>query len=226
MAELLEHIDSPEDLKKLPVRQLNALADEIRQFILSSVAQTGGHLASNLGVVELTLALHYVFDFKTDKLLWDVGHQCYTHKIITGRKDKFKLLRKAEGISSPGNGKKVPGMNVGGNRRSGNAVPGQRSPADKVILHTRVRSPYPCPYGHQHDRGEVGHDDKKIDTHAILGAKILTTLRYATGFLEHVGDTRQSHQNDPTGALAEPEHLRDPPQPEAVKEVVDQARSV
>jgi 1-deoxy-D-xylulose-5-phosphate synthase len=99
MAELLEQIDSPEDVKKLPVRRLNALADEIRQFILSSVARTGGHLASNLGVVELTVALHYVFDFKKDKLLWDVGHQCYTHKIITGRKDKFKLLRRADGIS-------------------------------------------------------------------------------------------------------------------------------
>jgi 1-deoxy-D-xylulose-5-phosphate synthase len=95
----LNGVDSPDDLKKLPVRDLNALADEIRQFILNSVAQTGGHLASNLGVVELTLALHYVFDFKKDKLLWDVGHQCYTHKIITGRKDKFKLLRKADGIS-------------------------------------------------------------------------------------------------------------------------------
>ena len=95
----LNGIDSPEDVKKLPVKQLKALADEIRRFILNSVAQTGGHLASNLGVVELTLALHYVFDFKKDKLLWDVGHQCYTHKIITGRKDKFKLLRKADGIS-------------------------------------------------------------------------------------------------------------------------------
>lgn len=99
MTELLEQINSPEDVKELSVRQLNALADEIRRFILDSVARTGGHLASNLGVVELTLALHYVFDFKKDKLLWDVGHQCYTHKIITGRKDKFKLLRKADGIS-------------------------------------------------------------------------------------------------------------------------------
>ena len=95
----LNGVNSPADLKKLTVQQLNALADEIRRFILNSVAQTGGHLASNLGVVELTLALHYVFDFKKDKLLWDVGHQCYTHKIITGRKDKFKLLRKADGIS-------------------------------------------------------------------------------------------------------------------------------
>ena len=99
MAELLEQIDSPNDLKELSVSQLNDLADEIRNFILNSVAQTGGHLASNLGVVELTLALHHVFDFKQDKLLWDVGHQCYTHKIITGRKEKFKLLRKADGIS-------------------------------------------------------------------------------------------------------------------------------
>jgi 1-deoxy-D-xylulose-5-phosphate synthase len=99
MTNLLENIDSPDDLKKLSAPQLKVLADEIRRFILSSVAQTGGHLASNLGVVELTLALHHVFDFKKDKLLWDVGHQCYTHKIITGRKDKFKLLRKADGIS-------------------------------------------------------------------------------------------------------------------------------
>ena len=99
MAELLEQVNSPDDLKGLSVRQLNDLADEIRRFILNSVARTGGHLASNLGVVELTLALHRVFDFRKDKLLWDVGHQCYAHKIITGRKDKFRLLRKAEGIS-------------------------------------------------------------------------------------------------------------------------------
>lgn len=99
MTNLLDNINSPDDLKELSAPQLKVLADEIRSFILSSVARTGGHLASNLGVVELTLALHHVFDFKKDKLLWDVGHQCYTHKIITGRKDKFKLLRKADGIS-------------------------------------------------------------------------------------------------------------------------------
>ncbi len=96
---LLEQINSPADLKKLPVNRLNELADEIRQFILDSVSKTGGHLASNLGAVELTLALHYAFDFKRDTLLWDVGHQCYTHKIITGRKNKFARLRRAGGIS-------------------------------------------------------------------------------------------------------------------------------
>jgi 1-deoxy-D-xylulose-5-phosphate synthase len=99
MANLLEQINSPADLKKLMVPQLKDLAGEVRQFILSTVSRTGGHLASNLGVVELTLALHYVFDFKEDKLLWDVGHQCYTHKIITGRKDAFKCLRQADGVS-------------------------------------------------------------------------------------------------------------------------------
>jgi 1-deoxy-D-xylulose-5-phosphate synthase len=99
MPELLDQINSPADLKKLSVAQLGTVADQIRQFILSSVSKAGGHLASNLGVVELTLALHYVFDFKKDKLLWDVGHQCYTHKIITGRKDKFARLRQADGIS-------------------------------------------------------------------------------------------------------------------------------
>ena len=99
MGELLDQIDSPDDLKKLSVGQLGALAGEIRQLILDSVSKTGGHLASNLGAVELTLALHYAFDFKTDKLLWDVGHQCYTHKIITGRKDSFARLRHAGGPS-------------------------------------------------------------------------------------------------------------------------------
>jgi 1-deoxy-D-xylulose-5-phosphate synthase len=99
MGELLDRVNNPADLKNLDVKKLNKLADEIRQFILDSVSKSGGHLASNLGAVELTLALHYVFDFKYDKLLWDVGHQCYTHKIITGRKDKFAQLRQAKGIS-------------------------------------------------------------------------------------------------------------------------------
>ena len=99
MSSLLEQIDSPGDLKKLTVPKLKDLAGQIRQFILDTVSKTGGHLASNLGVVEVTLAMHYVFDFKDDKLLWDVGHQCYTHKIVTGRKDEFKRLRLAGGIS-------------------------------------------------------------------------------------------------------------------------------
>jgi 1-deoxy-D-xylulose-5-phosphate synthase len=99
MDKLLDHVNNPADVKKLSVPQLKTLSDEIRGFILDSVSKTGGHLASNLGVVELTLALHYVFDFKQDKLLWDVGHQCYTHKIITGRKDKFAHLRQPDGIS-------------------------------------------------------------------------------------------------------------------------------
>lgn len=99
MADLLKKVNTPDDLKKMPVSQLKPLAEEIRRFMLDSVSKTGGHLASNLGAVELTLALHYVFDFKTDKLLWDVGHQCYAHKIITGRKADFKKLRKGGGIS-------------------------------------------------------------------------------------------------------------------------------
>jgi len=99
MDKLLEQINSPDDLKRLSAAELKTLAGQIHQFILSSVSRTGGHLASNLGAVELTLALHYVFDFKTDKLLWDVGHQCYTHKIITGRKDAFACLRRTDGIS-------------------------------------------------------------------------------------------------------------------------------
>ncbi len=99
MSNLLDRINEPSDLKELSVAQLKELTEEIRQFILGSVSKTGGHLASNLGMVELTIALHYVFDFKKDKLLWDVGHQCYAHKIITGRKEQFSRLRKANGLS-------------------------------------------------------------------------------------------------------------------------------
>ncbi|MBP8912173.1 MAG: 1-deoxy-D-xylulose-5-phosphate synthase [Phycisphaerae bacterium] len=104
----LDRINSPADLKTLSVAELEQLASEIRQFILNSVSKTGGHLASNLGAVELTLALHYVFDFQRDKLLWDVGHQCYTHKIITGRKAGFERLRTAGGISGFPNPQESP----------------------------------------------------------------------------------------------------------------------
>ncbi len=108
MSELLDPINSPADLKKLPVSKLEPLAAEVRQLILECVSQSGGHLASNLGVVELTLALHYAFDFQKDKLLWDVGHQCYTHKIITGRKAAFEKLRQRGGLSGFPNPKESP----------------------------------------------------------------------------------------------------------------------
>jgi 1-deoxy-D-xylulose-5-phosphate synthase len=96
---LLERVDSPKDLKKLSLEELGQLAAEIREKIIETVSRTGGHLAPNLGVVELTLALHYVFDAPKDKILWDVGHQSYTHKIITGRRDRFHTLRTYGGIS-------------------------------------------------------------------------------------------------------------------------------
>ncbi len=108
MNEILAQINSPEDLKKLTIDQLKALAEEVRGFILGTVSRTGGHLASNLGIVELTIALHYVFDFSEDRLLWDVGHQCYTHKILTGRKDGFSRLRQAEGIGGFPNPQESP----------------------------------------------------------------------------------------------------------------------
>ena len=98
-ASLLERVNLPEDLKKLSIDELARLAEEIRRRILETVSKTGGHLASSLGAVELTLALHYVFDTPQDKLVWDVGHQSYTHKIITGRKDRFHTLRQRGGIS-------------------------------------------------------------------------------------------------------------------------------
>ena len=96
---ILEKIKKPNDIHKIPLADFEPLAEEIRDFLIQSVSQTGGHLASNLGVVELTLALHNVLDFPEDKLIWDVGHQAYTHKILTGRKDEFKNLRQEGGLS-------------------------------------------------------------------------------------------------------------------------------
>ncbi|MBP7866828.1 MAG: 1-deoxy-D-xylulose-5-phosphate synthase [Acidobacteria bacterium] len=96
---MLETIDSPADLKKLSLEDLEPLASEIRDRMIEVVSKNGGHLASNLGVVELTLALHYVFDTPRDKILWDVSHQCYTHKLITGRRDAFHTLRTYQGIT-------------------------------------------------------------------------------------------------------------------------------
>ena len=96
---LLDKINSPKDLKKLTRSELVKLCDEIRSFIIESVSKTGGHLSSNLGVIELTVALHYVFDCPQDKFIWDVGHQTYPHKILTGRKKKMGSLRALDGIS-------------------------------------------------------------------------------------------------------------------------------
>ena len=95
----LENINSPSDLKKLTVEELKSLSSEIREFLINNVSNTGGHLGSNLGVVDLTLVLHYLFDSPKDAFIFDVGHQAYTHKIITGRKDKFHTLRTYGGIS-------------------------------------------------------------------------------------------------------------------------------
>lgn len=99
LANFLDRVNSPEDIKKLNLDELNELADEIRKFLIDKVSKTGGHLASNLGVVELTLALHRVFNSPSDKIVWDVGHQSYVHKILTGRKDQFDTLRKLGGMS-------------------------------------------------------------------------------------------------------------------------------
>ena len=99
MMEMLEKIKKPNDIKKIPVERLPELAEEIRGFLIESLSRTGGHLASNLGVVELTIALHRVYDLPEDKILWDVGHQAYTHKILTGRKEEFSRLRQSGGIS-------------------------------------------------------------------------------------------------------------------------------
>jgi 1-deoxy-D-xylulose-5-phosphate synthase len=96
---ILPMVDDPSDIRKLSIPELNRLAEDIRRLIIHTTAETGGHLASSLGVVELTIALHYVFNTPSDKLIWDVGHQSYAHKILTGRKDRFSTLRRQGGIS-------------------------------------------------------------------------------------------------------------------------------
>ena len=96
---MLEKINSPKDLKKLTLEEKEILAEDIRKYILEIVSKNGGHLASNLGVVELTIALHSVFDVPKDKIVWDVGHQTYVHKILTGRKEQLKTLRQLNGIA-------------------------------------------------------------------------------------------------------------------------------
>ena len=96
---LLKSINSPEDLKKIDVKQLPILAKEIREFLINSVSKTGGHIGPSLGTVELTVALHYIYNSPIDKIVFDVGHQAYTHKLLTGRRDEFKTLRQFKGIS-------------------------------------------------------------------------------------------------------------------------------
>src|SRR3989339_1999904 len=96
---ILEKINNPNDLRLIKKELLPELAKEIRDFMLSSVSNTGGHLAPSLGAVELSIALHYVFDAPKDKIIWDVGHQAYAHKILTGRREKFATLRTFGGIS-------------------------------------------------------------------------------------------------------------------------------
>src|SRR6202000_2674663 len=96
---LLQMVDSPEDLKQLSREQLHQLCDELRQYIIDSVSVHGGHFGASLGVVELTVALHYVFNTPYDQLVWDVGHQAYGHKILTGRRESFATNRKYNGLS-------------------------------------------------------------------------------------------------------------------------------
>ena len=96
---LLDSINIPEDIKKLNKNQLIALADELREFLLYTVGKSGGHLGAGLGVVELTVALHYIFDTPKDNIVWDVGHQAYPHKIITGRKKEIETIRKKDGLA-------------------------------------------------------------------------------------------------------------------------------
>ncbi|MEO0117016.1 MAG: 1-deoxy-D-xylulose-5-phosphate synthase, partial [candidate division WOR-3 bacterium] len=121
MDKILPRINSVADLKKLSLKELTSLAEEIREEIIQVVSQNGGHLAPNLGVVELTLALHYVFNAPEDKIIWDVGHQCYTHKIVTGRRPLFPTLRRYQGLSGFPKRKESP-FDIFDSGHSGDAI--------------------------------------------------------------------------------------------------------
>ena len=99
MSSLLDKINYPHDLRRFNKEDLPLIAEELRKELIDAVSTTGGHLGAGLGVVELTLAIHYIFDTPKDRLIWDVGHQAYPHKIITGRKDKIRTLRQGKGLS-------------------------------------------------------------------------------------------------------------------------------
>ena len=99
MSKLLDQINFPADLRKFEKSKLKQISSELRDELINAVSETGGHLGAGLGVVELTVAIHYVFDTPNDKLIWDVGHQSYPHKILTGRKDKIRTLRQGDGLS-------------------------------------------------------------------------------------------------------------------------------
>ncbi|MFL6712956.1 MAG: 1-deoxy-D-xylulose-5-phosphate synthase N-terminal domain-containing protein, partial [Sulfurifustis sp.] len=96
---LLERVNTPDELRELPETELPELASELRGFLIETVSKTGGHLAAGLGTVELTIALHYVYDTPRDRLVWDVGHQAYPHKVLTGRRDRMETLRQKNGLS-------------------------------------------------------------------------------------------------------------------------------
>lgn len=122
MTRLIDSINSPEDLKRLPIEKLPYLAEEIRETIIEVVSKNPGHLSSNLGVVELTIALHYCFNFKVDRLTWDVGHQCYVHKLLTGRREAFQNLRQYKGLSGFPDRKESPLYDPFTCGHSGNAL--------------------------------------------------------------------------------------------------------
>ena len=94
----LDQINFPDDLRRIDIKDLNFIARELRSKTINTVSKTGGHLGAGLGVIELTIALHYIFDTPKDKLIWDVGHQAYPHKILTGRKEKIETLRQENGL--------------------------------------------------------------------------------------------------------------------------------
>ena len=150
MSGYLDRINEANDIKKIEPEAYDALASEIRLFIIESVSEHGGHLASNLGVVELTMALHLCLDFPNDKLIWDVGHQAYTHKLLTGRKEDFSSLRTFGGMSGFQNIRRVLAM---------------------PLIQDIVQHPYRLPLGYARARDWKGENRTVV---AVIGDGSMT----------------------------------------------------
>ena len=156
---LLDRVAGPSDLRQMPDDKLAALADELRAEVISAVSQTGGHLGSSLGVVELSVAIHAVFNTPMDKLVWDVGHQCYPHKILTGRRDRIRTLRQKDGLS-------------GFTKRSESAARPVRGGAQLHLDQRRARLHGRARHGAGHGRRDRRHRRRRDQRgHGLRGAQ-------------------------------------------------------
>ncbi len=207
MYEMLEKVNSPEDIKKLSYDELASFCSDVRSFLIEKVSKTGGHLASNLGTVELTTALHRVFTTPDDSIVWDVGHQCYTHKIITGRKAQFDSLRQPDGLSGfPKPSESIHDVSVSGHSSTSistafaisraNQLEGNNNYAVAVIGDGAFTGGMAYEALNNAGRSKsnliivLNHNSMSISKNVGALAKYLSRIRLKPGYLRLKGDTK------------------------------------